>query len=260
MQLFRWSTGRDPEGPRNLVVRPGCRKLLPGTQKRARFSGFNLTICAVIFWLVRHGETADNASRVFQGHFGQGLNKRGQAQAARLAERLKRSVPSPDRIVASDLDRAFETASIVGQAMGLPVEKDADLREVDVGAWTGRGYDEVKELFPEEWAAWDRGLDVRRGGGETYGELAERMDRAIARVYEGSASGTGWALLVSHGGAIKSWIAKILGVSEAGLRALGGVANTGITIVERDDRGRHRLHCWNDVAHLDGLVVDEDSD
>lgn len=208
----------------------------------------------VILWLVRHGETADNASRVFQGQSGRGLNKRGQAQAARLAERLARN--PPDRIVASDLERAFETASIVGQATGLPVAKEVDLREVDVGAWTGKGYDEVKELFPEEWAAWDRGLDVQRGGGETYGELAERMERAIARI---SADG-GRALLVSHGGAIKSWIAKILGVSAAGLRALGGVANTGLTIVERDDRGRHRLHCWNDIAHLEGLVVDEHSD
>ena len=208
----------------------------------------------MILWLVRHGETADNASRVFQGQSGRGLNKRGQAQAARLAERLARN--PPDRIVASDLERAFETASIVGAAAGLPVEKETDLRAVDVGTWTGKGYDEVKELYPEEWSAWDRGLDIRRGGGETYGELAERMDRAIAKV----SAGGGRALLVSHGGAIKSWIAKILGVSAEGLRALGGVANTGLTIVERDDRGRHRLHSWNDVAHLEGLVVDEHSD
>ena len=212
----------------------------------------------MFLWLVRHGETADNASRVFQGQSGRGLNKRGQAQAARLAERLARLVSTrPDRVVASDLERAFETASIVGSAAGLTVEKDVDLREVDVGTWTGKGYDEVKELYPEEWSAWDRGLDIRRGGGETYSELADRMERAIARV---ATPGAGRVLLVSHGGAIKSWIARILGVSEAGLRALGGVANTGLTLVERDDRGRHRLHSWNDVAHLEGLVVDEHSD
>lgn len=216
---------------------------------------FDLESTHMILWLVRHGETADNASRVFQGQSGRGLNKLGQAQAARLAERLARS--PPDRIVASDLERAFETASIVGAATGLSVEKEFDLREVDVGSWTGKGYDEVKELYPEEWSAWDRGLDVRRGGGgETYRELADRMERGIARV----STGGGRALLVSHGGAIKSWIARILGVSEAGLRALGGVANTGLTIVERDDRGRHRLHSWNDIAHLEGLVVDEHSD
>jgi probable phosphoglycerate mutase len=211
----------------------------------------------MFLWLVRHGETADNASRIFQGQSGKGLNGRGRAQAARIAARLARN--PPDRIVASDLDRAFETASIIGQACDRPVEKDPDLREVDVGRWTGRGYAEVKELFPEEWAAWEQGLDIRRGNGETYAELADRMERAIAR----TAAFGGTCLLVSHGGAIKSWIARILGVSAVGVRALAGVGNTGLTIVERDGDAaapRHRLHSWNDVAHLEGLAVDEHSD
>ena len=93
--------------------------------------------------------------------------------------------------------------------------------------------------------------------GSHYVAGPERMERAVARISAGEGSP---ALLVSHGGAIKSWIARILGVSAEGLRALGGVANTSLTVVERDAHGRHRLHSWNDVAHLDGLVVDEHSD
>jgi probable phosphoglycerate mutase len=65
---------------------------------------------------------------------------------------------------------------------------------------------------------------------------------------------------MAHGGAIKSWIAKLLGVSPDGLRALAGVANAALTVVERDSRGRHRLHSWNDAAHLEGLTVEEHSD
>lgn len=208
--------------------------------------------------LARHGETADNAAGIFQGQSGRGLNRLGRAQAARLAERLRRCPPSA--IVASDLERAAETARFVSEACGLPVELDPALREVDVGAWTGKGYEEVASLFPEEYAAWDAGLDVRRGGGETYGELAERIDSAIASIarrFDGAPRGV---LLVSHGGAIKSWIAKILGVSPSGLRALAGVANAALTVVERDDRARYRLHSWNDAAHLEGLVVEEHSD
>jgi broad specificity phosphatase PhoE len=211
------------------------------------------SLASLYLWLARHGETADNAARIFQGQGGSGLNRLGQAQAARLAERLSRTPPAA--IVASDLERAAETARFVSAACGVPVELEKDLREVDLGTWTGRGYDEVATLFPEEYAAWDAGIDVRRGGGETYRELALRVDGAIARIASRYAGANGTILLVSHGGAIKSWISMILGVSAEGLRALAGVANTGLTLVERDARGRFRLHSWNDTAHLEGLVV-----
>jgi probable phosphoglycerate mutase len=211
----------------------------------------------LLLLLARHGETADNARRVFQGQGGTGLNKLGHAQAARLAERMKRRPPTA--IFASDLERAAQTAQAVGDACALPVTLEPALREVDVGRWSGKGYDEIHELYPEEWAAWEAGLDVRRGGGETYAELGTRVDGAIRRIAE-SATNDARILIVSHGGSIKSWIAKILGVSADGLRALAGVANTGLSIVERDARGRYRLHTWNDVAHLEGLNVEEHSD
>lgn len=68
-------------------------------------------------------------------------------------------------------------------------------------------------------------------------------------------------LVVSHGGAIKSYVAKLLGVSAEGLRALAGVGNCGLTIVEHDGaHGRVRLHAWNDTAHLEGLLVEEQTD
>src|SRR5262249_23927255 len=111
---------------------------------------------------------------------GRGLNEQGRAQAARLAARLKAT--SLTAIVASDLERAVETASIVSQACGIPVELESGLREIDVGAWTGKSYEEILELFAGEWGAWERGLGGRRGGGETYVELAERMDGAIKSI------------------------------------------------------------------------------
>lgn len=212
---------------------------------------------ALFVQLVRHGETADNARRVFQGQGGSGLNRLGRAQAERLAERLRRSPPTA--IYASDLERAAETARFVAEACGQAVTLERDLREVDVGLWTGKGYEEIASLYPEEWAAWEAGIDVRRGGGETYAELAERVERAIARIAASHGDGAR-VLVVSHGGSIKSWVARLLGVRAEGLRALAGVANTGLTLVERDTRGRHRLHSWNDVAHLDGLVAAEHSD
>lgn len=207
--------------------------------------------------LARHGETADNRRLVFQGQSGKALNALGRAQAKRLAERMR--LHPPDVIIASDLERAHETATIVGEATGLTPVLDPELREVDVGAWTGKSHEQIREEFPEEWEAWSSGIDVRRGGGETYGELSERIERAIVRAATAHAGQR--VLLVSHGGSIKAYVAKMLGVSAEGMRALAGVGNCGLTNIERDLRtGRSRLHAWNDTAHLEGLVVDEHTD
>lgn len=209
--------------------------------------------------LARHGETADNRRLVFQGQSGKALNALGRAQARRLGERMRHPSTRPDVIIASDLERAHETARIVGEAIGLVPELDPELREVDVGAWTGKSHEEVKEQFADEWNAWASGIDVRRGGGETYGELSVRIESAIVRA--ATAHPAKRVLLVSHGGSIKAYVAKMLGVSADGMRALAGVGNCGLTAIERDLRThKSRLHAWNDTAHLEGLVVDDLTD
>jgi probable phosphoglycerate mutase len=209
-----------------------------------------------LLYLARHGETDDNANLVFQGQTGKGLNPRGRAQARRLAERMKKARITT--IVASDLERAEETARIVALESGLVHSVDPDLREVDVGLWSGKGHAEIAELYPEEWAAWSEGRDVRRGGGETYAELALRIERAVVRVVAMEARDP--ILIVSHGGSIKSYVATILGVGTEGMRALAGVGNCGLTVIEIDSRARVRLHTWNDTAHLEGLFVEEQTD
>ena len=100
-----------------------------------------------LLYFARHGETDDNARLVFQGQTGKGLNARGRAQARRLAERMKKGRITT--IVASDLERAEETARIVGLACELVHSVDPDLREVDVGRWSGKSHEEIADLYPE---------------------------------------------------------------------------------------------------------------
>jgi len=195
--------------------------------------------------LVRHGQTADNASHVFQGQGGRGLNDEGRRQARQLAQRLRTA--GVDRIVSSDLERATETAGIVGEALSLSFEPDQALREVDVGAWTGLSYAQIAERFPEEWAAWGKGSDIRRGGGETYAELAVRIAGALDRVVGADDAET--ILVVSHGAALRSFVCRLLGLPAQGTRVLAGMVNTAITTVTVDEHGM-RLLSWNDSAHL----------
>lgn len=204
----------------------------------------------------RHGETADNTNRVFQGQRGGGLSPRGRTQAQRLAARMRTA--SLDAIVASDLERAAETARIIGAATKLVPAFDRDLREIDVGAWSGKSYEEIKKMFPDEWAAWSAGQDIARGGGETYAAIAERVARAVSRIIASHENER--VLVVSHGGAVRSYIAKILGVLGAqGMRALSGLGNASLTVIEIESE-RAVLRAWNDTAHLEGMSVDDRAD
>ncbi|HWX09771.1 MAG TPA: histidine phosphatase family protein, partial [Gaiellaceae bacterium] len=83
--------------------------------------------------LVRHGETDWNAEGRLQGHTDRPLNEHGRRQAHALAERL--AGDDIAAVYASDLARARETAEILGAKLGLPVSRDAGLRERDWGNW-----------------------------------------------------------------------------------------------------------------------------
>jgi probable phosphoglycerate mutase len=204
--------------------------------------------------LVRHGITDDNQNNVFQGQGGRGLNGAGKEQADRLAKRL--SGAPVVAVYSSDLERARDTAEILAAPHSLSITLDRELREVDVGAWTGLSHDDVRARFAEEWAAWQRGLDVRRGGGETYEELGERLIRALRRISAAHDGEEGAVIAVSHGGAIRAVMQRLLGAGFSP-EAIVPADNTSITLLEpapRDSDG-FRVLVYNDTSHLGDDVL-----
>ena len=100
-------------------------------------------------FLVRHGETVDNARQIMQGQTHGELNERGQEQARQVAQRM--ASEQIDVVVASDLHRAIQTAEIIAEPHGLPVRTTALLRERDWGSFTGRFIPELKgEIWPDD--------------------------------------------------------------------------------------------------------------
>jgi broad specificity phosphatase PhoE len=195
------------------------------------------------YLLVRHGETDDNKKRVFQGHGGSPLNEVGLAQAAAIGERL--AATPIQSIIASDLERTRETAAAIGKHHPhLSIIHDARLREVDVGAWQGLGQTEIENAFPQEWAAWRKGIDVQRGGGETYRETAERAHRSVTEHFK---KDPGVYVLVAHAGTIRALAAKLL---NAPMERFAPVHNTALTVLEDSEERGLRLLLWNDVTHL----------
>jgi probable phosphoglycerate mutase len=157
--------------------------------------------------LARHGETDWNSERRWQGHADQPLNERGREQAREIAAELAgRRI---DAIYASDLWRARETAEIVAERLGLPVGLERDLREVDVGEWSGLVHTEIETRFPEGFRRWQQGLHGWADG-ETYDAMGVRVVgalRAIAARHPGET-----VLVVSHGGAIRASQAAAAGL------------------------------------------------
>jgi probable phosphoglycerate mutase len=88
-----------------------------------------------ILYLVRHGETVDNARQIMQGQTQGQLSEEGVCQAQRLAERL--ASERIDSFVASDLKRSIDTCTILALPHGKPVSTTPLLRERDWGSFTG---------------------------------------------------------------------------------------------------------------------------
>ena len=142
-----------------------------------------------------------NADGRWQGQADPPLSALGEEQARDAAARLVTGGFS--RVVASDLQRARRTAEILAEALGLPVESDPDLREIDVGDWTGLTRAEIEARWPGELADWSEGRRESTMGGESRRHLTDRARAALARAAAGSSPGD-TLLLVSHGALIRN--------------------------------------------------------
>jgi phosphoserine phosphatase len=165
--------------------------------------------------IARHGESDWNRERRWQGHADRPLSERGREQAQALAERLAHV--ELDAVCSSDLRRARETGAAVAERQGLQVQVMPELREVDVGTWSGLTRAEAEARFPEGFRRWREGFPGWQDG-ETYEAMTDRVLAAvdcIANEYEG-----GRVLVVSHGGPIRAIHAAALGLDVHAYRRL----------------------------------------
>ncbi len=151
---------------------------------------------SVVLWLVRHGQTDWNVEGRYQGQADPPLNATGLAEAQQAARSL---AGKPLRaIYSSDLLRARQTAEVIAQACGAPLRLEPRLREVNLGAWEGMLFDQIRVQYPAELREREHNpLNSRPPGGETVDEVWQRL-RAALREIAGRHRGEQVAL-VSHG-------------------------------------------------------------
>src|SRR5271168_3510308 len=106
-------------------------------------------------YLARHGQTAYNLERRFQGQLPVPLDDTGRRQAVELAERA--AAHGFAALWSSPLLRARETTEVVARRLGLEPTEDARLMETDAGDWTDRLFTEVQAEAPDAFAAFTAG-------------------------------------------------------------------------------------------------------
>jgi probable phosphoglycerate mutase len=177
-----------------------------------------------ILFLSRHGETDWNAEGRFQGHADPPLNEHGRAQARGLAQRLEKTPIAA--IYSSDLQRSRATAEIVAAPHGLQVVAFPELREVDVGEWSGLARDEIEARWPGASDTW-RGEGHGWREGESYEAMAARVVACLDRLARDHDRDQ--ILYVGHGGTIRAVLAHARGISYPAYRQLHpAVANCSV--------------------------------
>ncbi|MBL8325325.1 MAG: histidine phosphatase family protein [Rubrivivax sp.] len=198
---------------------------------------------------IRHGETDWNRQQRFQGQIDVPLNAMGRAQAARLAARL--AADPHDRLFASDLGRARETAQALAAAWGVEPTLVPGLREQAFGLLEGLDVPTIKAQHRTLWDEWlrHRGDFALPGGGESLQALQRRV---LATVRELAEAHRGARLaLVTHGGVLDMLWRTAHGLPIEGLRQCE-IPNTGLNRLRWQD-GRLVIEHWGDATHLEDL-------
>src|SRR5437879_523609 len=129
-----------------------------------------MTLQQLVLW--RHAQSEDNAAGVLQGQRDSPLTKTGWEQARLAVPILARF--DPQIIVASDLQRAVNTAQVFTEVFPVPLRVDKRLREVNLGLMQGLTPGEIGRRWPGELAEWRADPTRESPQGESKIEAAAR--------------------------------------------------------------------------------------
>ncbi len=198
-------------------------------------------------YFIRHAEAMGNVLEFFQGRTDVGLSEKGEKQLEYLAERF-REIPI-ERIYSSPLKRALLTAEAVNRYHDLPIITNNGLIEIDGGVWEGKQWKENERLYPEAYYDWkNRMWDFHVEGSETMEQVYERMKSAVTGIAEENAGRT--IAVVSHGCALRNYLAYAESGDIKRLADVGWSDNTAVSLIEYDDNLTPEIIFKNESSHL----------
>ncbi len=198
-------------------------------------------------YLIRHGETDHNVEQVALGRQDVPLNERGVLQARALAEAL-RSQSDIVAIYSSPLQRAVATATPLAEALGLTVQIDERLIEMDIGEIEDQTFAQVRERYPDFLRVWqsDELADAVMPGGESLRQVQDRAWAAVEALRERHAEKT--VAVVAHNFVILTVLCRVLELPLARFRRLRHDL-AAVSVLELTSERRTVL-LLNDRCHL----------
>lgn len=203
-------------------------------------------------FIVRHGQTQQNVRKEVMGPNGV-LSDNGKQQAAVLAERF--ASIKVEKIFCSTYERAKQTAGIVNEKLGVPIEYTPLLVERKTPT-SLLGH----SIESEELKKYNELTKTNRNDPDWHFEDAENMhdtfNRAVTFLEFAKSAPHESALAVTHGTFLRYTLAAVLlrgaidRLIQEGMFKTAIHANTGITVLQLGPTGEWELVTWNDHAHL----------
>lgn len=201
-------------------------------------------------YLIRHGETDNNLSKVLQGgNVDISLNETGRRQAEAFYEKFK-SVPFK-KIYTSTLKRSIESVEnfILD---GIPYESTQELNEISYGMHDGRISSEEENgpyrLLIKEWEKGN--LNAKMEGGETPAEVRERQEHFLEKILQREDEDP--ILICMHGRAMRIFLTTVLYYNLSYMHFFNH-NNLGLYILNYSDY-MFFIEKFNDTSHLKGLA------
>lgn len=202
----------------------------------------------VRFIIVRHGHSTGNKDNIFCGQLDVPLNETGFEQARQTCDWIAKNYKI-DEIWSSDLVRVTETVRPLAETVGLPINTDKRLREVDVGEWQGIPVVDIERDFPDELSLYRKfpGKYYFRGG-EGYADMIVRVSEFFeekARTCDGKTVAVG-----THGGCIRTLITHVNRLSLDRIGEIPFVPNASVTELIYDG-GKWKFGIMSYADHLE---------
>jgi probable phosphoglycerate mutase len=194
--------------------------------------------------LVRHGETIWGAENRYAGSTDVPLSPRGLQQAERLVNWA--SAADLTAIWVSPLLRARQTVAPSERATGITARVDSRLREIHFGRGEGLTETEIKQSFPQAFAAFEADPAVHYlPGGEDPRDVALRALECFREIENMHPSGR--VLVVTHNTVIRVALCQLLGVPLSRYRTVfPTIANGALSEIGlRDGDGQFSLLKFN---------------
>jgi broad specificity phosphatase PhoE len=193
--------------------------------------------------LIRHGQTASNLKHLLDtAEPGPVLTAVGERQAAALPVAL--ASEDIGALYASTLLRARLTAAPLASRTGLEVRVRPGIRELSAGALEMRGDAQAIETYLSTAFAWSAGnIERRMPGGGNGVEALECFDSVVE---EAAGTGAETVAMVSHGAAIRMWVAARVGNIDVGYASTHELPNTGVVVLTGTPSSGWRVLLWDD--------------